>query len=299
MSASAPVSSYTFNNVAADHTIHAAFREAWVDDCLITYLPYLQDFNASSFIPDCWETQVNTGFTDWAVGTFSGGLTGTTGYYANFFYQGNRPQNADLVSQAFDFTGYTDIALEFKHRYNHNRSTASVWYSLDGGNNWTHIQSFTSNTGTPATFRQTISALAGQPQVKFRWNFDFSGGASPSLSRSWSVDDIRVTGTSASGLSDGEAGSAWPGSGQDRNALEMTTFPNPTADRLFVRFSQDVELGMLTVSDIQGRELQKFDVQNLRSGEEVPLNFGDLPRGIYLVRLITATGTSTELVSKQ
>lgn len=111
------IDSYTFNNVSEDQTIFAAFSEVWTDPCLVTHLPYLQDFNASSFIPNCWGTQVNTGFTD--------------------------------------------------------------------------------NTGNPATFSRTIHALAGQ---------------------------------------------------------------------LFIRLSQDVDSGMLTVNDLQGRELQRLDVQNLRSG---------------------------------
>ena len=291
--------SYTFAAVSEDQTIFAAFREVWTDPCLVANLPYLQDFNAAAAIPGCWQTTVAEGHTNWTAGSWSGGLTGTTGHYAYFYYQGNRPQQADLISQPFDFSNYGNITLEFKHRYLHNRSTASVWYSVDGGNNWTLIQSFTSSTSSQASFSRTITALAGRSDVRFRWNFDFSGGAAPSLSRSWSVDDVRVTGTSVSGLSDGESAHTWQQNNVYGESLDITPFPNPTHGRLHIRMGQDVETGVLSLIDMQGRQLGYLQLSNLRAGETVDLELDGLTPGLYFVRLITGENSVTRTVRKE
>lgn len=132
-------------------------------------LPYVQDFNASAALPNCWSIVDHQGNGQvWQFGTISGGLTGSTGNYAYLnsdgFGTGNT-QNASLVSPVFDLSTYMNVNLSFKHyfRQYQTASTARLYYSIDGGSNWTEVQNWTVTTANPLNFNQTIPALTGQP----------------------------------------------------------------------------------------------------------------------------------------
>ena len=290
------VTAYTFNNVTADHTIHAAFKTAPEDPCLITTLPYLQDFNAAAAIPECWESVINVGDVAWQVGTFSGGLNGTTGNYAYFFYQGNRERNADLISQPFDLSNYTGINLAFTHYHVASRSSVGLYYSTDGGNNWTTIQTWSSSTANPATFNQSLPALDGQPNVIFRWNMDYPGGGPPQNSRSWSVDDVVVTGTSD--LKNGMILT----SATEHNALsgkiEMLCYPNPANDLLNISFNHTIESGLLIVTDMQGRQIHNMEIKSLIKGNSLQLDISRVPNGPYLIKVLSEGGYVNQLIMK-
>ncbi|TVR42599.1 MAG: T9SS C-terminal target domain-containing protein [Bacteroidia bacterium] len=291
------VTAYTFNNVTADHTIHATFETAPEDPCLITTLPYSQDFNAAAAIPECWESVINTGDVAWQVGSFSGGLNGTTGNYAYFFYQGNQARNADLISQPFDFSNYTGINLAFTHYHVASRSSVGLYYSTDGGNNWTTIQTWSNSTGNPASFSQNLSGLAGVPNVIFRWNMNYGGGGPPQNSRSWSVDDIVVTGTIAQGGD--EASQPLYGDTEllESEVLEMTCFPNPATDQVNISFNRDVTNGTIIFTDISGRDIYTLTVNDLHKQETVSVNTGNWTKGLFVVRLITNEGTTTQIIT--
>lgn len=158
----------------------------------IDTFPYAQDFNASSSCPECWDIVDNQGNGQiWTFGTVSEGLSGTTGNYAllnSDGYGSGNTQNSDLVSPTFDFTGMTDVTLSFTHyfRQYQTSSTATLSYSINNGSSWTTLNSWTSSTSNPADYSQVISALAGQSQVKFKWNFTGTWGYY------WCVDDIVI-----------------------------------------------------------------------------------------------------------
>jgi len=164
----------------------------------ITVFPYIENFNTSHLCPSCWEISDNLGWGQvWAIGQKTDGLDGTTGNYAYLdsdTYGEHWGQNSDLISTTFDFSGYTDVILAFKHYYRHYASSASLFYSTNNGSSWTQIQQWTATTANPATFSQTIPALANQSQVKFKWNYT---GA---WDWYWFVDDIQVTATASGSL---------------------------------------------------------------------------------------------------
>lgn len=166
-----------------------------------TVFPNTQDFNASTNCPDCWSIKDNQGNGQvWQFGTVTGGLTGSTGNYAYLnsdAYGSGNTQNTDLISPTFDFSGYTSVNLTFKHYFRRYSTgeTATLSYSLNNGSTWTQIQQWTNaSTTNPATFNQTIGALANQPLVKFKWNY------TATWAFSWSIDDITVTATPSSSL---------------------------------------------------------------------------------------------------
>jgi subtilisin family serine protease len=292
------VTAYTFNNVTADHTIHAAFETAPEDPCLITTLPYLQDFDAAAAIPECWESVINAGDVVWQAGTFNGGLSGTSGNYAYFFYQGNRERNADLISPPFDFSNYTGINLAFTHYHVASRSSVGLYYSTDGGNNWTTIQTWSNSTANPAGFSQNLAALAGQPNVIFRWNMDYPGGGPPSNARSWSVDDIVVSGT----LAQGAQQASFPAGIDDvtsKESLQMSSFPNPAQDQLNISFSRDISSGTIIISNITGSIMHRETVNDLTANQSISINTSYFNNGLFIVRLIADDESVSNVISVQ
>ena len=93
-----------------------------------------------------------------------------------------------------DLSGYTDVYLYFQHYFFSNYtlfSAAHVDYSIDGGDNWTALASWTSTTTNPNVYNQNVTVfVAGYNAVKFRWNYlaVFDEGF-------WAIDDIWITGT--------------------------------------------------------------------------------------------------------
>jgi secreted trypsin-like serine protease len=180
-------------NAANEYSIGTTTNETTLCDILTT-LPLTENFNASTSLPVCWEIVDNVGNGQvWQIGTFSGGLTGTTGNYAYLnsdgFGSGNT-QNSDLVTPLMDLSNYSNISLTFKHYFRAwSGSSATLQYSINGGQTWNTIQTWTSNTANPATFTQALPALASQASVLIRWKYQGTWGYS------WSVDDISLTGT--------------------------------------------------------------------------------------------------------
>ncbi len=158
----------------------------------VSSFPYTQDFNASTTCPACWSVVDNQGNGQvWTFGTVTNGLSGTTGNYAlldSDGYGSGNTQNSDLVSPTFDFTGLTDVTLEFTHyfRQYESASTVTFAYSTNNGSSWTPVQTWEVTTSNPATFSQGFPSLAGQSQVKFKWNYTGTWGYY------WCVDDIIV-----------------------------------------------------------------------------------------------------------
>ncbi|MEI7500752.1 MAG: M6 family metalloprotease domain-containing protein [Bacteroidota bacterium] len=165
-------------------------------------LPFNESFPTTT-IPNCWSQVDNKGNGQiWQFGTItnqlpSPALTGNYAYLNSSFYGFGNSQNADLVTPILDLSGYITVKLQFKHFIKARLgSLGSVFYSIDGGTNWKLLQAFnkTSNTN-PATFSYVVNAVAGQSQVKFKWNY------SGNLDNYWAIDDIQITGASSFTLS--------------------------------------------------------------------------------------------------
>lgn len=159
----------------------------------VTTFPFTEDFNATTLLPTCWEIVDNQGGGQvWQFGTHSSGLTGTTGNYAflnsDGFGSGNS-QNADLITPPLNLSSFTEVTLSFKHYFrSYTGSSAKLFYSINGGSTWIQIQQWTSTSSNPTTFSQAISNVAGQANVKFKWNYTGTYGYY------WDIDDVQVNG---------------------------------------------------------------------------------------------------------
>ncbi len=156
-------------------------------------LPFSENFDADVTLPDFWEiVDHQSNGQVWQFGTVTNGLSGTTGNYAyldSHGYGEGNTQNTDLITPTIDMSNYDDISLSFTHYFRQYLDVSSVTlsYSIDDGESWTTIQTWTESTTNPCYFNQTIPQIAGQSQVKFKWNYTGTWGFY------WCVDDIFVS----------------------------------------------------------------------------------------------------------
>jgi len=168
---------------------------------LVTVFPFLQDFNAAASCPACWSIVDNQGNGQtWKFGVFNPKwdtqvFFSNTAYLDSDGYGNGGVQNADLISPEYDFSGYTNVNLSFQHYFREYMTEyATLSYSTNNGSSWTQLQQWTSYTANPATYSNTIPALANQSQVRFKWNYQGSWGYY------WIIDDVQITATAANSL---------------------------------------------------------------------------------------------------
>ena len=184
---------YSLGRVAQAYTDYQAFL-----------LPFSENFNSSTDLPDFWEIADHQGYGQvWVIGTILyGGLLGTTGNYAylnSYSFGAGNTQDSDLISPKLNLSSYSEPILTFTHYYRRqqNQSAATLSYSVDNGITWNTIQSWTNTTANPAYFYQSIPAVSGHAEVRFKWNY------AGTYDRLWCVDDILITDASLLGAIEG------------------------------------------------------------------------------------------------
>lgn len=169
--------------------------------CGIYTLPFNESFTTAS-IPGCWsQVDHQSNGQIWQFGVITGqspnpNLTGNYAYLNSDAYGSGNSQNADLLTPLLNLSAYTAVNLQFKHYFlSWSGSSGSLSYSIDGGTNWTLIQTYTTtSSANPVTFNQAVNAVAGQSQVKFKWNY------TGTYAYYWAIDDVQITGTGGATL---------------------------------------------------------------------------------------------------
>jgi M6 family metalloprotease-like protein len=162
----------------------------------VNTIPYAQGFGLKR-LPSCWnvlDNQHNSQVWEFNnIGEVSGfkSYTESNGFACiNSAYYGlSQDQNTDLVSPAFDFTNNPFIYLQFIHYLNIelDRTEASFMYSIDSCKTWNTLKTWTSSTNNPELYAIDLSELlAGQPNVRFKWNFKANAD------RFWCIDDFQI-----------------------------------------------------------------------------------------------------------
>lgn len=167
--------------------------------CGIYTSPFSEGFPTTT-IPVCWSQVDHQGNGQiWLFGAITGQSPNPllNGHYAflnsDSLGSGNS-QNADLMTPVLDLSAFSAVNLQFNHYFKaYGGSSGTLSYSIDGGATWTQIQQFTATSPTnPTAFNQNITGVAGQAQVKFKWNYTGTWGYY------WAFDDVVVTGTGSS-----------------------------------------------------------------------------------------------------
>jgi len=163
--------------------------------CGLYSLPFTEAFTNIA-IPSCWSQIDHQGNGQiWQFGVITNesplpALTGNYAYLNSDAYGTGNSQNADLITPMLDLSAYTGITLQFNHYFrSYSGSSGTLSYSINNGTTWTQIQQFTTTTANPAAFSQVIAGVAGQSQVKFKWNY------TGNWAWYWGIDDIQLTGS--------------------------------------------------------------------------------------------------------
>jgi endonuclease I len=177
------------------------YAQTFTTTCGSFSIPYSETFSIIG-IPPCWSQIDYIGNGQiWKFGIITNqspnpALDGYYAYLNSAAYGFGNTQNADLISPLFDLTGFTDVTLSFDYFFRYyTGSSCKVYYSLNNGGSWILLAQFTSLSATnPSTFSQLIPALAGQSQVRFKWNYTGTFGFY------WAIDDVSLNGTTANTL---------------------------------------------------------------------------------------------------
>ncbi len=165
-------------------------------------LPFSQSFSATT-LPSCWTLVDNQGNGQvWQFGTITGqspnpSLTGNYAYLNSDGYGSGNTQNSDLITPSLNLSNYTAVTLQFSHYFkSYSTSSGKLSYSINNGSTWTQIAAFTTTSvSNPVVFNQLIAAVAGQSQVKFKWNY------TGTFAYYWAIDEVQLTGTLVNNLS--------------------------------------------------------------------------------------------------
>ena len=193
-----PATTY-FYRIFSFNTIHEYSTGRWAIASTfcnhVDVLPFIENFNLTQSLPVCWEIADHIGNGQvWKFGR-GGFLIGSTSNYAYLnsdAYGSGNSQNSDLISVALDLSSYTGVTLTFRHYFRaFSSSMARFYYSIDNGENWILLQTWSSSTSNPAFFSEQIPELNGQANVRLKWKYAATYGYY------WSVDDVEITGVSS------------------------------------------------------------------------------------------------------
>jgi surface protein len=215
-------------------------------DCeVIAGVTYTENFDADLSAPACWEVVDHEGKGQvWKFGAHGAGMTGTTGYYAYLnsdLFGPDNDQDSDLISPEFDLSGFANVTLSFTHyfRQYQEASVATLFYTLDGGENWEQIGQWTETTSNPAFFRMEISELEGAGAVRFKWNYQGN------WAYFWNIDDVGITGTDLAAEfagGDGSEDDPWQIESPEHLNNVRNYLGEEHADKYFVQIT-DIDLG--------------------------------------------------------
>ena len=167
----------------------------FVTGCLSASLPFNESFPTAA-IPGCWTQFDHQGNGQvWQFGAITSygssnpALTGNYAYLNSDAYGGGNSQNADLISPTVDLSGYATANISFNYYFRWYDPSSGVFsYSINNGSTWVSLLSIISESSNPVVFSQSVPAIAGQSQVKFKWNYTGTWGYY------WAIDDFQITG---------------------------------------------------------------------------------------------------------
>ena len=247
-----------------------------------------EDFSAGSegsTFPNGWTTSIELGSSgNWVVGNTAntgipayGGDTGMVnggcdGLYALLDSDGigsSGSQNASLISPVMDLSGYSELIVRFNHHfrvYNANADYGYVEATIDGGDSWGNIATFTgpNNYVDEGLTSLDMSAYAGNSAVQIRFRYVGAWGYY------WGIDNVEVT----------QCTTAAPA------AVTTPTLPLDTATDVTINIDgEDAIINFEWPAAEEGFEVENY-VFNLSTSIEGFPNIGSLSIGNNIVNLI-------------
>jgi hypothetical protein len=161
-------------------------------------------FEGSTNLPSGWtQEQITTSVATWKIQ--AGGYTG--GYSPSSAHSGNRnatlyvtntnTNKTRLISPVFWTAVYTNLTLNFWHTQAEwtdysDQDELKVFYSTDGGANWSELAHYTANISSWTERTITLPVASASSRIAFEGNAMYGFGVC--------VDDIQVTGDPTAAL---------------------------------------------------------------------------------------------------
>lgn len=206
-------------------------------------------------------------------------------------YSGSAKANTDwLISPAIKLESATDIAVSFKTAKNYNGPDLKVKLSTNftgeanasavAAATWTDITSSFEFSGGSFAWKPSgeykITTASGNAYVAFVYESTTEGAAA------WEVDDFLVTGfLKTSNII-------------QESAISFRFYPNPVQDVLHIE--NLTGFSHLEIFDMAGTSRH---VQLLNGENRLAVPVGNLPRGMYIIRLNSANGLQVEKFIRQ
>lgn len=252
-------------------------------------LPYLQDFEGGTFLPQDWQAFGSNANAAWEHSTTVGAYGNSSGsaYFDNFttdlsgnFY-GMRAVTIDLFATTWPVLTF-DVAYARKSANNSDR--LGIWYSLNGTTGWMNVMSFQDATLTTAPDQATyftplnsqwdsitidLTAFAGTPMIRFAFenNCDFGNVMY--------IDNVHFYDKGfPTGITDNEKSS-------------FDLYPNPTNGFVTIRMAPS-DYSEIQIFNIIGQQFYDFDITQ-NSGNQM-LDLSNLPEGVYFISISSPEG---------
>ena len=107
-------------------------------------------------------------------------------------------------------------------------------------------------------------------------------------------DDYLYAGTYRGGVWKRKLSEIVSGIENNKDVNEITVWPNPASDRLFIKMPNAVSTEVNNI-DLNGHVHKK----NFYNSNQIDVSLGDMPSGIYLVKIISGNNVFIEKFIKQ
>jgi len=246
-------------------------------DCAIAInqLSWTETFDGT-FPPVCWTVE-STNEVTWTSYEMTGDTWVSCTYAEDL-------QDEDLITPLFDFSNYSgrDLRLTFDfeahYQYIHGDPEEEynllVYVSTDGGNTFSSTPVYDMRNDQPEFENWTvtqaavnIASLAGQSNVKIKFNYYGTNGAQ------MLIDNVTIE--DATSIS-------------ENVATGVNIYPNPANTVLNVTASS--EINTVEIYSLTGAKVATIN----GNGTNVKVNVADYANGMYFVKIITNDGTTTK-----
>lgn len=156
-------------------------------------------FEGSTSLPVGWAQSNVSGSATWKVqqGGDAGGSSPSTARSgtnnATLYVTNTNENKTRLTSPVFNTVGYTNLSLTFWHTqalWSPDQDELKVFFSSDGGTNWTQLVHYTTSVTTWTQRTLVIPSASANSRIMFEGNAKYGHGVC--------LDDIQVTGVPAS-----------------------------------------------------------------------------------------------------
>lgn len=234
-----------------------------------------QDFEGTTFPPTGW-TVVN--FHASATSNWNRGESDdATNHFANIEYTDADMMQERLITPSINLVGQPAAYFNFAFSTSYywfvdpeNGADLKVEVSTDGGTNWTTIWTEVDygvfENWTWYNVSLPLTAYLGQSNVKLSFYYVGNDGAQAM------IDNVIVSTTV----------------GINESAIATSVYPNPASD--FVTFAAQENINKVEVYNVVGQLIYS----NNETNNQVMVNVKDFSNGVYIAKLFTNSGTSTQ-----